>query len=93
MNPKKKIEALHISLDESILFDVTMNELEQFESVLHQHEIGHQSLYFDSLIPQTYLYHPKVHVVLRPIAQTVIIYRQLGLEIISFQKWLERYIL
>ena len=93
MNSKKDLEAIHISLEESVLFDVSIKELESFETIIHQHDIGHHSLFLETLTPRTYLYHPKEHVVLRPIAQGVIKYRQLGLTIISFQEWLEHYIL
>ena len=93
MNSKKDIGAIHISLEESVLFDVSTDELETFETTIHQHDIGHSSLFLESLTPRTYLYHPQEHVVLRPIAQGVIKYRQLGFTIISFQEWLEHYIL
>ena len=93
MNKKKDISAVHISLEESVLFDVSQDELDQFILIIDQHKIGHQSLFLETLNPRTYLYHPKEHVVLRPIAQGVIKYRQLGLTIISFQEWLEHYIL
>ena len=93
MNSKKDLEAIHISLEESVLFDVSIKELESFETIIHQHEIGHHSLFLETLTPRTYLYHPKENVVLRPIAQGVIKYCQLGFTIISFQEWLNNYIL
>ena len=93
MNKKKDIEAIHISLEDSVLFDVSIEELESFENIIHQHEIGHHSFFLEALTPRTYLYHPKERIILRPIAQGVIKYRQLGLAIISFQEWLEHYIL
>jgi hypothetical protein len=93
MNKPSKFESFRISVKDSVLFNVSEEELEQFESIVHEHQIAHSALFLEELTARTYLYHPKEHLVFRPIVQGMIRYRQLDLPILSFQEWLEYYIL